>query len=128
VLNYASMRECSIKDGLKPPKFVEDVNDSRRRPPAKRIFNDFSFLQQEGITVNFNKQVSKDYRAQQSKRRNERVGVVLIILLVSSFVGVAEAVLVGVAMAVYALSEIDSNLCYANFLKERELGLHDIED
>ena len=78
--------------------------------------------------MNFNKQVAKDYRAQQSKRRNERVGVVLIILLVSYFVGVAEAVLVGVAMAVYALSEIDSNLSYANFLKERELGLHDIED
>lgn len=76
----------------------------------------------------FNKKASEDYRAKQAKRRNERLGVVLLIGLIAYFVGVAEAVLVGVVMAVYALSEIDASLSYANFLKERELGLHDIED
>lgn len=76
----------------------------------------------------FNKKASEDYRAKQTKRRNERLGVVLLIGLIAYFVGVAEAVLVGVVMAVYALSEIDASLSYANFLKERELGLHDIED
>jgi hypothetical protein len=78
--------------------------------------------------VIFNKKTLEDYRAKQVKRRNERLGVVLILGLIAHFVGVAEAVLVGVMMAVYALSEIDATLSYANFLKERELGLHDIED
>ena len=74
-----------------------------------------------------NKQASKEYQAKQSKNRAERLGVVLLIGLVSYFVGVAEAGIVGVTAAVYALSEINANLMYANFLKERELGLHDIE-
>ena len=76
----------------------------------------------------FNKKAMKDYQAKQAKRRNERLGVVVLISLIAYFVGVAEAVGVGVVMAIYALSEIDASLSYANFLKEHELGLHDIED
>jgi hypothetical protein len=68
------------------------------------------------------------YQAQKSKSRNEFVGVLLIIGLISYFEGVAYGVLAGVVMVVYALCEIDTNLKYANFLKERELGLRDIED
>jgi len=79
------------------------------------------------VIVIFNKQASKDYRAQQIKRRLERMGVLVIIGLVFHFVGAAEATLIGVAMAVYSLSEIDASLSYANFLKAHELGLHDLE-
>lgn len=75
-----------------------------------------------------NKQASIDYQAGQTKRRRERVGVLVIIGLVFYFVGAAEAVLLSVGMAIYALSEIDANLSYANFLKEHELGLHDLND
>ena len=76
----------------------------------------------------FNKQASKDYQAKQSKHRIERLGILVNIILIYYFLGAAEAVIVGVAMAVYALSEINANLMYANLSKERELGLHDIED
>jgi hypothetical protein len=80
------------------------------------------------VNVIFKKQASIDYQARQTKRRRERVGVLVIIGLVFYFVGAAEAILLSVAMAVYALSEIDANLSYANFLKEHELGLHDLDD
>lgn len=76
----------------------------------------------------FDKKALEDYKAKQSKRRNESLGVVLIIGLIAYFVGVAEAVLLGVLVAFTTLSEIDGRLRYANFLKEREFGLHDIED
>lgn len=86
------------------------------------------FKSKERLNVIFNKQASKDYKAQQAKHRLERLGALVIIGLVFYFVGTAQAVLIGVAIAVYALSEIDANLSYANFLKEHELGLHNLDD
>jgi hypothetical protein len=74
--------------------------------------------------VIFNKQAMAEFKAHQSKRRRDRVIVLVGLGLAFHFLGAAQAVLLGVAMAVYALSEIDATLSYANFLKAHELGLH----
>ena len=78
----------------------------------------------KGVTVIFNKQAMAEFKGHQSKRRRERVIIFVVLGLAFHFLGAALAVLLGVAMAVYALCEIDATLSYANFLKAHELGIH----
>ena len=76
----------------------------------------------------FNKQAMKVFKAQQNKSRLQRLGVVVLVSLSFYFQGPAVAGLVGLCAVIYSLSEIDAGISYANFLKEHEIGLHDLTD
>lgn len=73
----------------------------------------------------FNKQAMKDAQQRRSKDRLARLGFAALVGAFFYFGGAASAGLVGLIGILYALSEIDAQLAYANFLKEHEIGLHD---
>ena len=78
-----------------------------------------------GVTVIFNKQAIQEQKKRVSKARNERLGVAVFIGVSFYFGGAAIAGLAAVWCVLWALTEIEMRLDYANFLKEHELGLHD---
>jgi hypothetical protein len=79
----------------------------------------------KGATVIFNKQAMKEAQQRRNKNRLERLGFAALISAFFYFGGAAIAGLVGLIGILYALSEIEAQLVYANFLKAHEIGLHD---
>jgi hypothetical protein len=72
--------------------------------------------------VIFNKQASQEHL---SKPRLERLAFAVLVGVCFYFGGAAIAGLLGLIGILYALSEIEAQLVYANFLKAHEIGLHD---
>ncbi len=73
----------------------------------------------------FNKQASAEHQQRRRKNRLERLGLAVLVSACFYFGGAAIAGLVGLIGILHALSEIEDQLVYANFVKAHELGLHD---
>ena len=84
-----------------------------------------STIKSIGATVIFNKQASQEHEKRMTEARRERLGVAVLVGLSFYFGSAAIAGLVGLIGILYALSEIEAQLVYANFLKAHEIGLHD---
>ena len=76
----------------------------------------------------FNKQASQEHQKHLRKSRLERLAFALLVGVSFYFGGAAIAGLVGLLGILYALSEIEAQFVYANFLKAHEIGLHDLTD
>lgn len=75
----------------------------------------------------YKKQASEEYRRAQKKIDFEKIGSIIAVGVSYHFGGFPMACLVGLMVVIYALSEIEKLLNYQNFMKEKEIGLHDLD-
>lgn len=74
----------------------------------------------------YNKQASEDYRKAQKKIDFEKIGSMIAVGVGYQFGGLAMACVVGLIVVIYSLCEIQKLINYQNFMKEKEIGLHDL--
>ncbi len=74
----------------------------------------------------WNQQAREDYRRQQKKLDYEKFGMIVMAALIYHYGGPTLAIIFGLFSVAYALFEIQKLLNYQNFMKERQIGLHDI--
>ena len=75
----------------------------------------------------YKKEVIESYKRKQKKIDYEKLGSVLAIGASYYFGGFHTACVVGLAVIIYSLSEIEKLLNYQNLMKEKEIGLHDLD-
>jgi hypothetical protein len=75
----------------------------------------------------YKKESLEDYKRSQRKIDFEKFGSMLAVFLAYRFDGVALAGVVGLVFVIYSASEIQKLLNYQNFMKEKEIGLHDLD-
>ena len=73
----------------------------------------------------WNEQDREDYRRQQKKLNLEKMGLLFMGGLGYYFGGITLAILLGLYSVAYSLFEIQKQLNYQNFMKEKQIGLHD---
>lgn len=76
----------------------------------------------------YNNEAMKSFKRNQRKIDFEKLGSMLAIGLGYHFGGFTIACVVGLIVVIYSLSEIEKLLNYQNFMKEKEIGLHDLSN
>ncbi len=74
----------------------------------------------------WNQQAREDFRRQQKKLDYEKFAMIVMAALIYNYGGPTLAILFGLVSVAYSLFEIQKLLNYQNFMKERQIGLHDI--
>ncbi len=75
----------------------------------------------------YNEQAREDYRRAQKKIDLEKIGSIFALAISYHYGGFSVAGLIGLMFVVYSLSEIQKSLNYQNFMKEKEIGVHDLD-
>ncbi len=75
----------------------------------------------------YNKQAMDEFKKSQRKIDFEKLGSMFAIGASYYFGGLNVAVIAGLMVVIYSLSEIQKLLCYQNFMKEKAIGLHDLD-
>ena len=76
----------------------------------------------------YNKQAMESYKRTQRKIDYEKFGSMLAVGAGYYFGGLPMACVAGLMVIIYSLSEIEKLLNYQNFMKEKEIGVHDLEN
>jgi hypothetical protein len=76
----------------------------------------------------YNEQARENYRRAQKKIDLEKIGSIFALGISYHYGGFSVAALLGLMFVVYSLSEIQKSLNYQNFMKEKEIGIHDLND
>jgi hypothetical protein len=74
----------------------------------------------------YNKDALNDYKADKRKLKYEQVGAVILIAAAYHWGSFELSVIAGLIVATYALIEIQGQLRYLSFMKEKEIGVHDL--
>ena len=75
----------------------------------------------------YNKEAMDSYKRAQRKINFEKLGSMIAVVAGYYFGGLPIACIVGIVSIIYCLSEIEKLLHYQNFMKEKEIGLHDLD-
>lgn len=76
----------------------------------------------------YNKQAMDYYKRSQKKIDLQKIGSIVIVGVSYHFGGFPMACIVGLIVVIYVLSEIEKLLNYQNFMKEKEIGLYDLDE
>ena len=76
----------------------------------------------------YNKQELELFKRTQRKIDFEKLVSIFAIGASYYFWGLSIACILGLMVVIYSLSEIEKQLNYQNFMKEKEIGLHDLSD
>lgn len=76
----------------------------------------------------YNKEAMKSYKRTQRKIDFEKLGSMFAVGIGYYFGGLTMACIAGLMIVIYSLSEIEKLLNYQNFMKEKEIGLHDLDN
>lgn len=74
----------------------------------------------------FNKQMIEDYKKSQRKLDYEKFGIVIVTGLSYFFGSPTLAVIVCLISIVWLLSDIQKAINYQNLMKQKDIGLHDL--
>ena len=80
----------------------------------------------KGVGMFYNEQAREDYRRTQRKIDLEKIGSIFVLGISYHYGGFSLAGLFGLMFVVYSLAEIQKSLNYQNFMKEKEIGVHDL--
>jgi hypothetical protein len=75
----------------------------------------------------YKREAMESYKRKQKKIDYGKLGSVFAVGASYYFGGFHTACVVGLAVIIYSLSEIEKLLSYQNFMKEKEIGLHDLD-
>ncbi len=76
----------------------------------------------------YNKQAMESYSRTQRKIDFEKLGSMFAVGAGYYFGGLPMACVAGLMVVIYSLSEIEKLLNYQNFMKEKEIGVHDLDN
>ncbi len=76
----------------------------------------------------YNQQTREDYRRAQKKIDLEKIGSIFLLGFSYYYGGFSLAGLLWLMLVVYSLSEVQKLLHYQNFMKEKEIGVHDLDN
>ena len=82
--------------------------------------------QEERGSMFYSKEAMTTFARKQRKIDFEKLGSMLTISAAYYFGGLPVACVAGLIVVVYSLAEIEKLLNYQNFMKEKEIGLHDL--
>lgn len=74
----------------------------------------------------YNNQKFDDFKRNQKKIDIEKFGSVLILVLAYAISGTGLAVVVGIGITTWLLSDIQKLLSYQNLMTEKKIGVHDL--
>lgn len=74
----------------------------------------------------YNKEAMESYKRTQRKIDFEKLGSIFAVGAGYYFGGLPMACVTGLMVVIYSLSVIEKLLNYQNFMKEKEIGLHDL--
>ena len=75
----------------------------------------------------YNKQAREDYRRAQKKIDFEKIGSIFVLGISYYCGGFSLAGLLGLMFVVHSLCEMQKSISYQNFMKEKEIGVHDLD-